>query len=82
MRQNLDKHKFRSNSNILLVSTKFKYNKIKYIKNIYVYYFFLLQSIAMAIQQGNEVCVMGCPKEQSTGLEGLFNFQVHEAEEL
>ena len=26
--------------------------------------------------------VMGCPKEKSTGLEGLFNFQVHEAEEL
>ena len=69
----------------MLVSTKFEYNKIKYIKNIkniYVYYFYLFQSVAMAIQQGNEVCVMGCPKEQSTGLEGLFNFQVHEAEEL
>ena len=24
---------------------------------------------------------MGCPKEKSTGLEGLFNFQVHEAKE-
>ena len=36
----------------------------------------------MAIQQGNAVCVMGCPKDTSTGLEGLFNFQIHEAEEL
>ena len=36
----------------------------------------------MAIKQGNAVCVMGCAKEQSIGLEGLFNFQVHEAEEL
>ena len=26
--------------------------------------------------------VMGCPKNTSTGLEGLFNFQVHEAEVL
>ena len=26
--------------------------------------------------------VMGCPKDTSTGLEGLFNFQVHEAEKL
>ena len=33
----------------------------------------------MAIQQGNVVCVMGCPKSISTGVEGLFNFQVHEA---
>ena len=31
---------------------------------------------------GNGVCVMGCPKEKSTGLDDLFNFQVHEAEEL
>jgi hypothetical protein len=23
-----------------------------------------------------------CPKDTSTGLEGLFNFQVHEAEEM
>ena len=36
----------------------------------------------MAIQRSNAVCVMGCPKEKSKGLEGLFNFQVHEAEEL
>ena len=36
----------------------------------------------MAIQQGNAVCSMGCPKDTSKGLEGLFNFQVHEAEEL
>ena len=42
----------------------------------------LFQSISMAIQRGNAVCVMGCPKNRSTGLEGLFNFQVHEAEVL
>ena len=45
----------------------------------------------MAIQKGNAVCVMGCVKDKSSGLEGLegleglkglFNFQVHEAEEL
>ena len=44
--------------------------------------FYLLQSISMAIQQGNAICVTTCVKEQSSGLEGLFNFQVHEAEEL
>ena len=44
--------------------------------------FFLFQSISMAIQRGNAVCVMGCPKNRSSGLEGLFNFQVHEAEVL
>ena len=44
--------------------------------------FFLFQSISMAIQRGNAVCVMGCPKNRSAGLEGLFNFQVHEAEVL
>ena len=36
----------------------------------------------MAIQKGNAVCVMGCPKDNSSGLEGLFKFQVHKAEEL
>ena len=36
----------------------------------------------MAIQRGNAVCVMGCPKDRSPGLEGLFNFQIHEADEL
>ena len=36
----------------------------------------------MAIQKGNAVCVMGCPKKRSSGLEGLFNFQVPEAEVL
>ena len=36
----------------------------------------------MAIQRGNAVCVMVCSKNTSTGLEGLFDFQVHEAEEL
>ena len=44
--------------------------------------FFLFQSIPMAIHQGTAVCVMGYPKNTSTGLYGLFNFQVHEAEEL
>ena len=33
----------------------------------------------MAIQRGNAFCAMGCPKNISTSLEGLFNFQVHEA---
>ena len=36
----------------------------------------------MALQRGNAVCVMGCPKNISTGLEGIFNFQVHEAKVL
>ena len=44
--------------------------------------FYRFQSISMAIQLGNLVCVPGCVKERSSGLEGLFNFQVHEAEEL
>ena len=44
--------------------------------------FFLFQSISMAIQRGNAVCVMGCPKNRSSGLEGLFNFQVPETEVL
>ena len=34
----------------------------------------------MAIQKGNAVCVRGCPKKTSPGLEGLFNFHVQEAE--
>ena len=44
--------------------------------------FYLSQSISMAIQQGISACVLGCVKERSSGLERLFNFQVHEAEEL
>ena len=44
--------------------------------------FYLMQSTSMAIQQGNAVCVRGCPKKTSTGLEGLFNFHVQEAEML
>ena len=44
--------------------------------------FYLYQSISIAIQKDNAVCVMGCPKDIYSGLEGLFNFQVHEAEEL
>ena len=43
---------------------------------------YLFQSISIAIQKGNAVCMMGCPKDIFSGLEGLFNFQVHEAEEL
>ena len=34
------------------------------------------------IQRGNAICVTTCVKDQSSGLEGLFNFQVHEDEEL
>ena len=36
----------------------------------------------MAIQKGNAVCVRGCPKKTSPGLEGLFNFHVQETEML
>ena len=36
----------------------------------------------MAIQRGNAICVTTCVKDQSSGLEGLFNFQVHVDEEL
>ena len=43
--------------------------------------FYLYQSISISIQKDNAVCVMGCPKDIYSGLEGLFNFQVHEAEE-
>jgi hypothetical protein len=43
---------------------------------------YLFQSISIAIQKGNAVCMMGCPKDIFSGLEGLFNFQVHDAEEL
>ena len=35
--------------------------------------FYLFLSISIAIQKGNAVCVMGCPKDNSLGLEGLFN---------
>ena len=46
--------------------------------------FYLFQSISIEIQKGNAHCVTGCVKDKSSGLEaeGLFNFQVHEAEEL
>ena len=44
--------------------------------------FYLLQSISMAIQWGNAICVTTCVKNKSSGLEGLLNFQVHKAEEL
>ena len=44
--------------------------------------FYLFQSISMAIQKGNAQCVIGCVKGQSSGLEGLFNFHLQEAEEL
>ena len=46
-------------------------------------YFQLFKSISMAIQKGNAQCVTGCVvNDRSTGLEGLFNFHVQEAEEL
>ena len=32
--------------------------------------------------RGNAQCVQGCVKDRSSGLEGLFNFHVQEAEEL
>ena len=35
-----------------------------------------------AMQRGNAVCFMGCPKNRPSGLKGLFNFQLHEAEVL
>jgi hypothetical protein len=38
--------------------------------------FYLFQSISMAIQKGNAVCVTGRVKDRSSGLEGLFNFHV------
>ena len=44
--------------------------------------FYLFQSISMAIQKGNAQCVTGCVKDRSSGLEGLFNFHVQEADEL
>ena len=44
--------------------------------------FYLFQIISMAIQKGNAHCVTGCVKDRSPGLEGLLNFQIHEAEEL
>ena len=44
--------------------------------------FYLFQRISMAIQKGNALCVTGCVKDRSPGLEGLFNFPVQEAEEL
>ena len=44
--------------------------------------FYLFQSISIAIQKSNAQCVIGCVKDQSSGLEGLFNFHVQEAEEL
>ena len=43
--------------------------------------YFLLQSISMAIQRANAVCVLGTAPP-STGLEGLFEFFVHEDEDL
>ena len=35
-----------------------------------------------SLQRGNAQCVQGCVKDRSSGLEGLFNFHVQEAEEL
>ena len=44
--------------------------------------FYLFQNISIAIQRGNAQCVQGCVKDRSSGLEGLFNFHVQEADEL
>ena len=44
--------------------------------------FYLFQNISIAIQRGNAQCVQGCVKDRSSGLEGLFNFHVQQAEEL
>ena len=44
--------------------------------------FYLFQRISIAIQRGNAQCVQGCVKDRSSGLKGLFNFHVQEAEEL
>ena len=44
--------------------------------------FYLFQSISLAIQKGNVQCVTGCVKDRYSGLQGLFNFHVQEAEEL
>ena len=37
--------------------------------------YFLLQSIAMAVQRGNAACVIGTAPA-STGLEGIFDFSL------
>merc|ERR1711997_398110 len=44
--------------------------------------FYLFQRISIAIQKGNAQCVTGCVKDRSSGLEGLFNFHVQQADEL
>ena len=44
--------------------------------------FYLFQRISIAIQKGNAQCVTGCVKDRSSGLEGIFNFHVQQAEEL
>ena len=44
--------------------------------------FYLVQSISIAIQRGIAQCVTGRVKERSSGIEGLFNFHVQEAEVL
>ena len=67
---------------VVIVSQKIGKKKIQDATVEKLSTFFLFQSILMAIQRGNGVCVMSCPKEKYTGLEGLFNFKVHEAEEL
>jgi hypothetical protein len=44
--------------------------------------FYLMQQISIAIQKGNAVCVRGCPKKLSPGIEVVFNFHVQEAKML
>ena len=41
--------------------------------------FYLKKRISMA-KKSNAVCVRGCPKKTSAGLEGHFNFHVQETE--
>ena len=48
-------------------------------KEWYLTKWYLMQSISMAIQRGNAQCVIGTAPT-SGGLEGLFEFAVHDKE--
>ena len=56
--------------------------KIQDAKEEKLYTFYLFQNISISIQKGNAQCVQECVKDQFSGLEGIFNFHVQEAEEL
>ena len=56
---------------ICLIYTKFFYGKMW--KTFLIYF---KVDNTMAIQRGIAVCVMGCPKNISTCLEDLSNFQI------